>query len=678
MDKQRRLELEAGGTPATYREIMFQALSPAVHPQRSKLTDEADLKRLDLTPNELVQMLAKALKEQYGSNIDHLEEDGEKFVDIDSELKEGAVTRILENKSGLTELIRSHLAKDRQAQIEDQAREMLRTGTTQEHPYEPEEAAAAVTKILWKTRNDLAGSFGRTIKECAEILNALVRAYLDRTYCRPQQALPPMPEDEARRRGPAASEMFYRAVDPSVGDAEIASVQGLALAALPALDKERREPQNLANQLASADYLQAGQEEQVEAETAARRHFPFGLQGRGSLAVLAAAIYLVRAQCSDTIVRAAQPPQLTNPNPAALFMPTVNALNDTVKKKAEADGKRGWTVAFSTTPGALDCLRAASPMLSAQDVPLFLRVPPPRRPFANKADPAHWIVYSALPLNEQPKEAKESWIAAHWNPFGQQLLHKVNKEHYKLDNNNLLFHDEEFESVAAQHATDVLTELIKRLQRAEGVSVGLPNTRKIYTHSTVLSLNKFLATVSSTLFTPTFKNYRTALLNRGMDVRKGTPAKTAPVLPVADFQGDLPQGLPQGVVLLTLDSVRVAMEKLLVSVSERQWAYTEQFSDPGALSAETVRAAAVEMLEVANWAEFNKVLLRDMSLGDILSEYHLHQGRLGNPPPEPDEVVLLRELILDTVLTDATVRRILAGLGTTSEDPCELSKDTDQ
>lgn len=675
MDEQRRLELRAGGVPETYREIMFQALSPEVHPQRAKVTDDDDLKRLDLTPNELVEMLARALAQQADPKEDI---DPEEDLDIDKELKGPAVARILQrkDKSSLANIIRDELGPRKQDRIEDEAREMLRDRTTSDDPFTPDEAAAALTKITWKKRNDLAGSFNRTITECAEALTALVRAYLDRTHGPQEQARPAMPENEARLRGPATSEMFYRAVEPSTEDADIASVVGPALTALPALDDELREPRILSKQLASTDYLRGGQDKQLEAETSARRHFPFGLQRPRSLAIIAAAVYLIRAQCSDTIVRAAQPRHAGALKPADLFMPVRNALNDAVHKKSATDALNGWQVPYSTTPGALDCLRAAAPLLSPElslgQVPAFLRLPPPSRPLVNAEDPAHRLLHAALPLDEEPKQSGAPWATTHWNPFGQRLLHNVNKEHYK-QRNHPLFREEDFESVAAAHTTEVLTELIKRLQRAEGLSAGLPNTRENHTHSSVLSLNSFLSTVSAKPFKTAFKDYRTSLDKRSIDIRKGAAKKTAPA-PAETT--NFPE-LPQAIVLLTLDSVRATMERLLASVDKNQWAYTDTLSDPAELTAESDRGAAVEMLEVANWAEVNEALLRDMSLDEILTEYHLHHEALGNPPPEPDDAVLLRKLIFDTVITDATVIRILESLGTTYPEPGELSKDTD-
>ncbi|MDD0858260.1 hypothetical protein NHF46_11735 [Arthrobacter alpinus] len=346
MDEQQFSERKAGGGPETYREIMFHALSPQLYPTRAKLTDDVDLSRLSLSPNQLVEMLAKALAENVAKALAEnvakalAEKDNREFrpedaIGIDTELKGPAVAKILDNKTTLPKLIRSELGPLRQEQIEEDAREILRVTTTPNHPYTPDEAAAAVGKITWKDRNDLAGSFTRTISECTDVLVTLVRAYLDRSYGTKEQARETMSEDEARLRGPATSEMFYRAVEPITEDAVRALVIGPALVALPALDNKLRAPHTLAKQLAPKRYLLLGQDKQLAAETVARSHFPFGLQRPGSLAILAAAIYLTRAECSSTIIRESQPLQNRAQGPAVLFIPTLNTLNAAVKDKSK-------------------------------------------------------------------------------------------------------------------------------------------------------------------------------------------------------------------------------------------------------------------------------------------------------------------------------------------------------
>ena len=583
------------GQPTTYREVMYGELG-----KREKLLLETDLAQVELTPNQLVEMLARTLaeKERPGSDSD-----------IDAALDPIAVSRICRDKRTLAKIIRSELGPLRRQKIEDDAKAVL----LGEDGLSDTEARAAISAIDPHERRDIAGSFTRNIEQCARHLANLARAHHDRQHESPDPAPQIMSEEEARLRGPATSDMFYRAVEPATGDAEIAAIVGPVLAGLRDLDRELRQPDPLGQQLASRKMLRAGQERHLKAEVSVRRHFPFGLVRPGSLAILAAGVYLVRAQASDSIIRAAQSQSSGIQDTAKLFITTFNDLSSAVHRKIKSDRARGWDTYYSPTPGALDCLRAAAHVMSSDKIPAFLRVPPPSKS-SSTPDHAHRLLNTAFPLEEQ---GEAPWSNSRWNPFGQQLLHKINKEQHKQAK-HLLFHDEEFELVAGKLAGLVLTELIHRLQRAEGLASGLPNTRKTYQHSSILSLNKFLTTAVTNPFNKAFEKYRVSLTNRNFYIRDAAKNLKKPD---AGSAVHLPSDLPHGIVLLTMESVRQTMERLLSSLEEHDWAYT-QFDNPSAFPAESLRLTAGEMLELSYWAEINQTLLINMSLDEILRTYH--------------------------------------------------------
>ncbi|WP_461186823.1 hypothetical protein [Arthrobacter sp. Z4-13] len=629
--------------PDTYREIMLGELR-----KRRKLFLDSELEQISLSPNQLVEMLARVLAEKEKPGAER---------DIDVRLSPIAVRRILNDTPALAEIIRSELGPLRRETIENDAQSIL----CKDEGLSEADARAAVKAVDSHDRRDIAGSFTRTNKECAERLADLASAHHDRQQGTAGAAQPIMSEEEAQVRGPATTEMFYRAVEPAIGDAEIAAIIGPALEALPGLDRDLRQPTALTQQLASRKLLRAGQESQLKAETATRRYFPFGLIRPRSLAIVAAAVYLVRAQAADGIVRAARPLDAGAHGLAALFIRTFNDLSLEVVRKAKSDSAKGWNARYNATPGALDCLRAAAPVISAGEVPDFLRVPPaPQR--SPHPDPAHRLLQAALPLDESGSAA---WACSRWNPFGQRLLHRINKEQY-IQQKNSLFHDEEFESVAGQLPGLILTELIRRLQRGEGLGSGLPNSRETYQHTSILSLNKFLTVASVKPFDRAFKAYRSSLFNRKTKIRTGAGKPSQPLRTAVN----VPRDLPSGVVLLTLDSVRYSIEKILSTVEEHDWACT-QFEDPSALPAETLRMAAGEMLEVCTWAEINQAVLTGMSLDEILCAYHDHHTLLGNPSPESEDAILLRALIFDTILTDSAVKDILNNLAATGGEQKE-------
>ncbi|MDD0858261.1 hypothetical protein NHF46_11740 [Arthrobacter alpinus] len=142
-------------------------------------------------------------------------------------------------------------------------------------------------------------------------------------------------------------------------------------------------------------------------------------------------------------------------------------------------------------------------------------------------------------MNEKHKDSKEPWPQTSWNSFGLQLLDDVNTEHVK-QKDHPLFHEKGFLAAVVHHTTDVLTELIKRLQRAEGIAAGLPNTRSTYTQTSVISLNRFLTKTSKTLFIRAFKDYRISLDETIVDIHKGN-AKKKGVIDPDDVQKNLPK-----------------------------------------------------------------------------------------------------------------------------------------
>ena len=632
--------------PSTYREIMLGELK-----KRRKIFYESELEQISLSPNQLVEMLARVLAEK--------EKPGAP-TDIDVSLDPGTVKRILKDTLALADIIRSELGPRRRELVEADAERIL----CDDSALSEADAKAAVKAVDSHDRRDIAGSFTRTNRECAERLAELASAHLDRRRGNAEAPQPAMSEEEAQLRGAATVDMFYRAVEPATGAAEITAIIGPALHDLSGLDQKLRHRTALSQQLASPKLLRAGQERQLETETAARRHFPFGLIRPGSLAIVAAAIYLVQAQATDTIIRAAHPDYAGAQGPAELFIRTFNNLSSEIVLKAASDRAKGWDNYYDATPGALDCLRAAAPVISGGQVPDFLRMPASPRP-SSHPDPAHRLLQAALPLDES---GSAPWPTSHWNPFGERLLRQINKEQY-IQYKNSLFHDKEFESVASQLPTLILTELIRRLQRSEGLRVGFPNSRKTYQHTSLLSLNKFLTVASIKPFDKAFRAYRHSLSTRKTKIRSGIPSHTHPdARTVLTTPGDL----AQGVVLLTMVSVRDSMERQLSAINSHAWECT-QFDDPSELPAETLRMAAGTMLEVSMWAENNQESLTGMSLGEILNAFHVHQAALGNPPPDPEDANLLRALIFDTVLTDSAVLDILTDLTATGGEQKETS-----
>jgi len=638
--------------PRTFRVIAQQALE-----RLPKLCgkDDCDLVLFGANRLSLVEDIAQRLASKAAK---HLKGDAAP-MGIDDSLDPATLERLHKSASEVNQVAREVVGRARRPAMEEAARKILH----EEDTLSPEDAAATVVAIHRNTRRSIPESSDRTFDDCVDGLVALCRAHLSRVRGERTAWQSSVPERDAAGLASAMRATFTRAVHPALWDAETAEAVGSALTELTALERRVKAPEALKEQLAAEALLNGGQDEQLHNEIRLRAHFPFGLVLERSHAVLAAALFLLRAQAPDSAVRAATQERPHPAGPRELYFRTRNAIAAAVVMKSQQDSQNGWHRRFETTPGMLDCLRAAASVLIQDQVPAFAGIPGTQLLPGVGADPAHRLLSVALPLNERTRgDGTVSWGQASWNPLGGRLLHIVNREYYSLRNRRY-FNENAFQEVVTGLTHHALEELLKRLHRAEGIAAGLPNSKEPYNHRSLLSLNKFLTLAWSTASGEAFGTYRAEIEQVGASkVSKppsppsGTPA---------------PVSLPAGVVLLSSDGVRSALEKLLTASEPYEWS-SQILAGQRAITEEEIRTAALDAIQVIDWAAWNEPELRGHDLNGIIEAYRGDQ-ELGNPLTVY-AAARARDLLFDTVLTDETTRRILSELALATD----TNTDTDE
>lgn len=623
--------------PQTLRGIARAALE-----RLPKLCGEDDTALFGAAREGLVESIAEELA---GKSSSHLKEDAAR-PGIDDILDETTIRRFSNAPAEVNQVAREVVGQARRPAMEEAARRILR----QEDALSPEETDAAITAIDRGQRRSIPESSNRTFQDCVDELLARCRAHLSRARGDRTQWQHSVPQSEALEIGTAMRGALAQALIPAVRGARAIDVVGPALIRLSALEHRVRRPAALRKQLAAEDLLKGGQDEQLQAEIALRAHFPFGLVRERSHAVLCAALYLLQAQANHSAVQAAVQRTPHPRGPRSLYRRVGEELGAVMARKSQRDGANGWEERYLATPGALDCLRSAAPVLTQDEVPAFVGVPVSQLP-RTAPDPAARVLSDALPLDESTRgEGTVPWVQARWNPLGRRLLDKVNREHYSLRTKRY-FNEEAFQHVVTRLIHHALEDLLKRLQRTEGLAVGLPNAKEPYDDRSVLSLNQYLMKAWSQASGEAFGRYRNELDQAGSPPRKPKSAR-----PETDAPS--PSGLPDGIVLLSVDSVRERLETLLTASEPYQWA-SDVLADRHEIDGEETRAAAHGAIQVIDWAAWNEPALRGRDIGEILEAYSADEDLVVQPLTR-SQTALLRDLLFDTVLADETTRRILA------------------
>jgi len=655
-EKPPQADLGVDPGPQTFRDIAGQAL---VRLPKLCGKDDSDLALIGTTRKTLVEEIATKLAK---TSVKHLKDDPTPAA-VDDTVDPIILKRFGKAVGEVNQVAREVAGQIRRPAMEEAARRVLQ----QEDALSPEEADAAVAAIPRGQRRSIPESSERTFEGCVEEFLAQCRAHLSRARGEQAQWDASVPENEAPLRGQNMHDDFIRAVDPVVGDAEIAEVVGRALAGLPALERRVKTASVLESQLASRTLLRGGQSVQLEAEATLRAHFPFGLVSGRSHVALAAALYLLQAQTNDVVIHSIDPAQDRASTLRERRVKVRNAISRALMSQRKDEEERGWHSQYRAVAGSLDCLRVAAPTLEQSQVPAFLDV---RSRGDAERDHADQIVSAALPLQERTYgDDTVPWTEARWNPLGTRLIKRANKQHYSLRNERY-FSEPLFEEVITGLIEYTLEDFVKRLQRAEGVKAGLPNRKSSYTHRSLLSLNKLLTRIWDRESGKRFK----ALSDK---VKEWTPPEEQSRVRQEPWEGPR-LDVPKGAAFLTVDSVRAKLQELLTTTEPYAWEGNQLDERPNITDWEA-RSAAFDAIQMIDWVRAKASDLRAKGLGEVLTAFHTDSAELGNQPIPPHRADLMHELVIDILLTDETTAPILTNLASsidriattakTSEDP---------